>query len=568
MTATAALVHAHPELAIFAAIVLGFAIGRFHFKGVGLGTVVGTLIAGLAIGILTKPEVPDLVKWAFFDLFLFAIGYGTGPQFFAGLKKEAIPQIYLALVVAFTGLAAALGVAWAFKFDAGFAAGVASGSLTQSAALGTALVTIADLPISAEARQTLSAHVPIADAVTYVMGDIGVILFLLAAAPMLLKANLREEAVKLEDSLARTAPTSAIRTALRRFSFRTYRVDAAALAGATVADLEASLRADRVYVERIRRDGRIIDNVRPDTLIAKDDVLAIGARQGAFVVANSVIGEEVNDEALLDFPVRKEALVVTSRRIAGHSIEELTQHYGRGLYIARIMRGQQELPVLPGTVIERGDVVRIVGSPANIERAIKTGGFVDPDPGRFALPFLAAGIAIGTVVGLAEVHIGNFPVGLGTSCAILVVGLVTGWARSRFPLFGGIPDDATRLLQDVGLTVFIAVVGLSAGPHAIAVLHDRGAAFFLTIAGAGLIVMLLPQLVGFWFGSRVLKMPLPILLGALAGAQTATPALNALKEAAGSNVFVLGYAIPYAINNVLLTLWGTVIVVVVNSWGR
>src|SRR6185295_4037207 len=131
------------------------------------------------------------------------------------------------------------------------------------------------------------------------------------------------------------------------------------------------------------------------------------------------------------------------------------------------------------------------------------------------------------------VHIGNFPVGLGTSCAILLVGLLTGWARSRFPLFGGIPDDATRLLQDVGLTVFIAVVGLSAGPHAAAVLHDRGATFFLTIAGAGIIVMLLPQLVGFWFGARVLKMPLPILLGALAGAQTATPALNALKEAGG-----------------------------------
>ena len=94
------------------------------------------------------------------------------------------------------------------------------------------------------------------------------------------------------------------------------------------------------------------------------------------------------------------------------------------------------------------------------------------------------------------------------------------------------------------------------------------AVVFGTIAAAGAVVTLAPQLVGFWFGSRVLKMPVAILLGGLAGAQTATPARNALKDAGGNNVFVLGYAIPYAINSVLLTLWGTVIVVVVHGWTR
>jgi len=568
MAAIATLFQAHPELAIFVAIVLGFIVGRLHFKGVGLGTVVGALLAGIAIGILTKPQIPDLLKWAFFDLFLFAIGYGTGPQFFAGLKKEAIPQIYLALLVAGTGLAAALGVAWVFKFDPGIAAGVTSGALTQSAALGTALVTIADLPLPAETKQVLSSHVPIADAVTYVVGDVGIIVFLLVAAPLLLRVSVREEAVKLEDALASETPTSSMRTATQRFGFRSYRVDAPELDGKTIAELEGMLHAENGYVERIRRDSRIIDAIDQATRIKRGDVLAIGARQGAFVGLQSRIGEEVNDTELLAFPLREEAIVITSKNIAGQSIAALSERYGRGLFLARITRGQQDLPLLAGTVAERGDVLHVVGSPANIERAVAHAGFVDADPGRFALPFLAAGIAVGTLLGLLQVHVGTLPIGLGTSCAILIVGLVTGWARSRYPLFGGIPEQATRLLQDVGLTVFIAIVGLSAGPHAVDVLHERGTAFFLTMAGAGTIVTLLPQLLGFWFGRRVLKMPVPILLGALAGAQTATPALNALKEAGGSNVFVLGYAIPYAINNVLLTLWGTVVVMVVHGWGH
>lgn len=561
-----AILHAHPELAIFLAIVLGFAIGRVHVKGVGLGTVVGTLIAGLAIGIYAEPEVPDLVKWAFFDLFLFAIGYGTGPQFFAGLKKEAIPQIYLALVVAFTGLGCALGVAWFFGFDAGIAAGVASGGLTQSAALGTALVTIADLPIAADLKQTLSSHLPIADAVTYVFGDIGVILFLLAAAPLILRASIRQAALKLEDELSANAPTSAMRTAAERFGFRVYVVESGEFAGATVAELEAGLAANRVYVERLRRAGKIVEPITPDTRIERGDVLALGALRAGFVEVQSRVGPEAHDNELLAFPIREESLVITSKRVAGRSMKSLSGPDARGLFVSRMTRGQLEMPLMPGTVFQRGDVVHIVGTPAAIERAVAVAGIVDPDPGRFALPFLAAGIAIGTVLGLAQVHVGSLPVGLGTSCAILLVGLVTGWARNRFPLFGGIPDDATRLLQDVGLTVFIAVVGLSAGPHAMQVLHSQGVTFFLTIACAGVIVTLTPQLVGFWFGARVLKMPVPILLGALAGAQTATPALNALKEAGGSNVFVLGYAIPYAINNVLLTLWGTVIVIVVHGW--
>ncbi|MEP7329894.1 MAG: transporter [Betaproteobacteria bacterium] len=568
MTDVTKLVHAHPELAIFVAIVLGFLLGRIHIKGIGLGTVVGTLIAGLALGILFTPEIPDLLKWAFFDLFLFAIGYATGPQFFAGLKKEALPQIGLALVVSISGLVTALAVAWFFKFDPGTAAGVASGGLTQSAALGTALATIAELPVDDATKALWSSHVPLADAVTYVFGDIGVILFVVAAAPLLLRVKVRDAAIALEDELAGDGRGPDAKLAYQRFVYRALRLDKPEFDGLTVHEFESDFADARLYVERIRRDGVVIDDLTQSTRLHVGDVLAVGARRTAMVGADTRIGPEVDDDALLSFPLKEAQVVVTRRNIAGRKISDIAIEYGRGVFLTRITRGQLDLPVSPGTVPHRGDVLHVVGSPLNIERVAHHAGFIDADPDRFALPFLAAGLSVGILFGLVSYRFGTVPLGLGTSCAILLTGLLTGWARSRYPLFGGIPDSATRILQDVGLTVFIAIVGLTAGPHAVAVLHERGVSFFLTVFAAGAIVTIVPQLLGFFVGAKILKMSLPILLGGLAGAQTATPGLNALKEAGGNNVFVLGFTVPYAINNVLLTLWGTVIVTVVYSWGR
>src|SRR6476661_7030558 len=156
-----AFLHESPALCLFLSILLGTIIGRYHVKGVGFGSVVGTLIAAIGIGILAKPELPDLMRWAFFYLFLFSVGYSVGPQFFGSLKKEALPQIIVSLVVAVTGLATVLTVAAVFGLDEGLAVGVLSGGMTQSAALGTGLSAIADLPIADASKATLAAHAPL-----------------------------------------------------------------------------------------------------------------------------------------------------------------------------------------------------------------------------------------------------------------------------------------------------------------------------------------------------------------------------------------------------------------------
>ena len=167
--------HGSPVLRLFLSILVGTILGRFHIKGVGFGAVVGTLIAAIVIGIFARPELPELVRWAFFYLFLFAIGYSVGPQFFGSLKKEALPQIMLAFVVAVTGLATVVGTAALFDFDEGIAVGLLSGGMTQSAALGTGLSAIAELRIDDATRATLMANAPMADAITYGFGDLGLI---------------------------------------------------------------------------------------------------------------------------------------------------------------------------------------------------------------------------------------------------------------------------------------------------------------------------------------------------------------------------------------------------------
>jgi putative transport protein len=217
------------------------------------------------------------------------------------------------------------------------------------------------------------------------------------------------------------------------------------------------------------------------------------------------------------------------------------------------------------TTVERGDILRIVGGPEDVQRAARHIGFVERDVAATDLTFLAAGICAGMLLGLLKLNAGGVGLGLGTAGSILIVGLVTGWARSRYPVFGAIPEPAQRLLMDIGLIVFIAVVGLQAGPHAVEAYHASGGSYFASIFVAGMIVTIVPLAVGAIAARFVLKMSPMMILGGLAGAQTCTPGLNALREASDSNIGSVAYTVPYAIGNILLTIWGAIVVALVHA---
>jgi len=543
----------HPELAVFLTLALGFVVGRFSIGSFKLGNVVGTLLAGLLIGQLGI-EVPATVKTVFFDLFLFATGYKVGPQFIRGLGKSALPQVALTVVVCVTYLLSAFLAAKLFGYDAGTAAGMMAGAFTDSAIIGTASDAITRLNLPADETKRLLNNVPMAYAVTYIMGTTCAVWFLTALGPKLLGTDIAAESRRMEEESGSGGEQGdGPVPAYREWDFRTYQLKDD-WAGRKVADLEGSFAPDRVFVERVRHEGRVLD-AEPASVFASGDAIALVARRR--IVARGVaVGSEIEDRELLDFPVANVEVVITNKAIVNRTIDELAREYGRGVALRHLVRGGEEIPFDGQTRVNRGDLLEIAGPAEDVERASMALGHVQRDTSATDIVFVGLGITIGGLVGLLSVTLGGVPITLTASGGALIMGLVFGWLRSVYPTFGGIPEPALWLFDTLGLAVFIAVVGLAAGPSFIDGLRRTG----LTLLLVGAVLAVVPHLVAILFGKYVLKMNPVLLLGASAGAGTSTPALRAVQDLAQSKIPVLGYTVPYAIAAIVMAAWGPVIV--------
>jgi AspT/YidE/YbjL antiporter-like protein len=214
------------------------------------------------------------------------------------------------------------------------------------------------------------------------------------------------------------------------------------------------------------------------------------------------------------------------------------------------------LPIAGATALQYGDVVTLVGSEPELTVAASRLGSELRHDNATDLVFLCGGILAGLAIGSLTAHIGGIPVSLGSGGGALVSGLVCGWFSSKRPGLGFIPEPAVNLLKDVGLAIFVACVGLSAGPAAISLIREHGVALPLI----GIVVSLGPAAVSLWVGHTLLKIPGPLLVGAIAGQHVSTPAISAIMAASGSAVPLLGYTVTYAVANVLLPVLGPIIV--------
>jgi putative transport protein len=546
----------HQELTIFLTLAVGFFIGRLKFGTFNLGTVVGTLLAGVVIGQLDI-KVNATVKNVFFDLFLFTIGYKVGPQFFRGLKKDAMPQLAVTVVLCVTCLVSAFTASKLLGYDVGTAAGLLAGAFTESTVIGTAGDAINRLALPAEQKTALVNNIPVAYAVTYLIGTAFIVWFLPNVGPWLMRIDLKEETRKLKAQVVGGGEAEpGVISALQRFSVRAYRVTNDRLLNRTVAAIEALPVTQRVFISRIRRGDAIVE-ARPDTIIRPGDVVTVMTRSELLMARGTEIGPEVDDTELLDFPVEVLDVVVTNRATAGKTLKELSAlESSRGVFLRKIVRVDQEMPFTLETRIDRGDVLSLVGAKPDVERAAKDLGYADRPTVTTDMIFVGLGIFIGGLVGLLTVTIGGLPLTLTASGGALIMGLVFGWLRAVRPTFGRIPEAAMWVFETVGLTVFIGVVGLSAGPSFVTGLQKSGVSLILV----GLLVAVLPHTAAMLFGRFILRMNPVILLGACAGAGTITAGLRAIQEKAESPLPALGYTVPYALGNILLTAWGPVIV--------
>lgn len=565
------LLRSHPELAIYLTLGLGFLFGKLHYKGFSLGIVTSVLLVGVLVGQLDISMTGALKQTAFL-LFLFAIGYKVGPQFFAGLKKEGLPQVLFAVVMCVFILLSTWLVAVVMGYNAGEAAGLLSGSQTISAVIGVADDTIRGLSISDSEKQKMLDIIPVAYAVTYIFGTAGSAWILSKLGPKMLggvekvKAACRE----LESRMGKDdSDKPGIIGAKREVEFRSYRIENDWFRkGRTVSELEHFFerQGKRLFVERIRKGVDIIDNVRGNEKLRTGDEVVLSGRYEYTIGEEKWIGTEVDDDALLNFPVMMVKSTVagkSSRRLIyldGKRIGELrAQPFMHGVSIQRIRRMGVEIPVFPQTVLNTGDVLELVGKKIDVMHAAKEIGYPDPATNETDIVYLSLGILIGAVVGTLTLHIGGIPLSLSSSGGALIAGLVFGWWRAHHPTIGAIPDAALWVFNNMGLNIFIAIVGISAGPGFIEGFKEAGLSLFI----AGILATSLPLLFGIFAASRWFKFHPAIALGCCAGARTTTAAIGALQETLGSETPALGYTVTYAVGNTLLILWGVFITLMV-----
>jgi putative transport protein len=545
----------YPELAIFLTLALGYWVGKLKFGKFSLGAVTGVLLAGVLVGQMQITISPN-VKSVFFIMFLFAVGYGVGPQFFRGLKSDGVPQVIFSVLQCLASLLTAYVVARFLGYDVGAAAGLLSGSQTISAVLGVATDAINQLNISAEQKTALINNMPVAYAVTYLFGTAGSAWLLASIGPKLLRVDLAAECKKLEAKMGGGEAEPGVLSMSRRFDVRAYRVTNQNMVNRSVKELEAMVKEARGFILRIRRGSAIIE-AEPSTIIQLDDVVAVATRQEVLIERGANIGPEVDDKALMDFPAEVLDVVITNKSLAGKSLSELASHeFARGVFLRKLVRAGREMPFTPGTTIDRGDVMTIVGAKRDVDRAARELGYADRPTNMTDMVFVGLGIVLGGLVGALTIHVGGIPLSLSTSGGALMAGLVFGWLRSVNRTFGRIPAPALWILNNVGLTTFIAVVGISAGPSFVAGLKEAGLSLFV----AGIVVTSVPLIVGVLMGKYIFKFHPGITLGAAAGARTTTAALGMIEDVAKSKVPALGYTVTYAVGNTLLTIWGLVIV--------
>ena len=380
--------------------------------------------------------------------------------------------------------------------------------------------------------------------------------FCRSAAPRLLRVDLKAESRKLAEQMSSDGRASdEEHLAYKEWSVRAYQLGDVS-GGRTVADLERAASPERVFVERIRRGADLIDGT-PGTVLQSGDVIALAARRRVLLSGSLPIQQEVEDPGLLDFPMATLDVVVTKREVAEQPLSVLAQRHGRGVVLFKLIRGGEEIPFNAETIINRGDLLRLVGAQRDVERVGQAVGYIERPSSESDVVFLGLGIVVGGLIGLLTIDVAGLPITLTTSGGALIMGLVFGWLRSVYPTFGRIPEPALWIFDTVGLAVFIGIVGLTAGPTFVAGLRETGPSLLVV----GLIVSIVPHLVSLLFGYHVLKMNPVILLGACAGAGTITAALRAIQDESQSKLPVLGYTVPYAIGNILLTAWGPVIVV-------
>lgn len=543
-----------PEILLFLSLAFGYLIGKINFGKFQLGGVAGSLVMGVVFSLLNV-HVGDGIKGVLFAIFIYAVGYTSGPQFFKSLGPKSAREIALAVFVAASGFFTIVILSYIFHLDKGLAAGLAAGGLTQSAIIGTAGDALTHLNLSPAELKRLQDNIAIGYAVTYVFGSLGAIIICAHVVPKFMGRGIREDAIvdeklRLNGAIALSSnQTFAAQEIVGRIYLYNKNTET------SVKTLED--KHPGITVEKIKRKNEFID-FNGNTSIKHNDTLLIVGRRTAVIEADDTIGKEIGSTPGMEVVMETVNVVLRNKKYLNKPISKIdTKDIRHGLYVLAIHRNNTKLVLSPNLTLKTDDVVTLYGMADDIKRVEDKIGLVIPISDKTDWVFHGFGLTIGLLIGLIVVRLGGIPLTLGAGGGALLSGLIFGWYRIRHPLIGNLPSGAAEFMKDIGLAGFVAIIGLQSGYEAITTIMESGLTLFLI----GVVVTVLPLILALPFGRYVLGYSNSArFAGALAGARSANPALGSILDKAENSSPTVSFAITYALANVFLTLLGPLIV--------
>ncbi len=549
------LLRTSPELTVFAVIGFGYLVGRIPIGRVRLENVAGVLVAGALFGHFGLGQGAFSFQLGFI-LFIYCVGLQAGPHFFSVFARDGKHYIALVLVTAVTAVALTLALGRLLGFEAAFRVGAVAGALTSTPTLAGAQDAVRSglvaLPPGRSAASVVE-QISIAYALTYLFGT-GGLLMLVRLVPSWLGIDLAREASEASRKMRLRMPEELEEELDRmRPMIRAYELCAPDLIGKRLRELRLPERIGALLF-KVKRGDEVL-SASADLELREGDRVSVLAPFEVQVRAREVIGPAVLDADLVDVRIESRDIVAMKPDMAGQSIAELDLIRGYGCIVLGVSRSLMELPVTPQLRIQRGDTIRAMGPREALDRMAADMGQAERGAHETDLITFAFGIAAGLLLGTISIRVGNTPVGLGMAGGLLVSGICVGFLRVSNPTIGRMPRAVSWLFMEFGLMVFMAGVGLRAGPGMVDALREVG----LQLVGAGVVITTATLAVGFAFGRWVLGMNPALLLGAMTGAMTSTPALGIVTRLAKSGLPAVGYAGTYPFANIVLTLVGTLL---------
>jgi putative transport protein len=539
---------------LFTALGVGLLVGKIRIGSFQLGSTPGVLLAAIMLGVWGF-DMETQTESLGFMLFIFCVGIEAGPNFFSNFIQDGARYVSIAVVIVLVAVAVTNVVSNMLGLDSGLAAGMLAGSLTSTPTLVGAQDAVAQQlgHLGEDERQAIISQISVGYAMTYLVGLLG-LLMVLRYIPVVLRFDPKEQA----HNLARDrGMDSSRRRNVRTPILRAYLVDETSrenVVGKSLREVGMFQRSGLI-VERIKRGAALLEP-DPDLVLESGDKAALVGFPINHARNEIDRSREVYDPDLLEFRMDTANVVVTNPDMIGIPLADLDLETRYGCLVNGLTRAQVELPVTRHMILERGDVLEVSGEHSRLQKFARKLGSVEQESDLSDLMTFSFFFLGGLVLGQFAILLGDLRVTLGNAGGLLLAGIVMGYFRARNPVFGYIPQGAINVLKDLGLNIFMVSVGLAAGADIVDALLKSGPAIIL----GGACIMLFPLLVGYLYGALVLKMNPVLLLGALTGAMTSTPALKSLNDMTDSAVPALGYAGTYTFANVFLTLGGASII--------